>query len=187
MQGAVDLDQCESFTPSAQSPTSMRFDGFDESKVSMFYHLPDGRWIQALEGMRSAPETAHYLEVLRADVLERAIECGVWPIPADLLPDAPQASLSDPREEAANPPVPSRENTPGALPVPARVLAAAHVLVREGKKVTITAACARANVNRSWYSKHYREHAQMIKNLACGGLPTSVSKPDGSSDSWNDE
>ena len=103
---SVDLDHCVEWP--VMSPPRHQFDRNLELRAT-FYHTPDGQWIAPFH--RDLPD-AGYVEVTRHEVYTEMLEAGVWPIPAELLPEAPRAPLSDPGEGTANLPAPSGKSTP---------------------------------------------------------------------------
>ena len=141
-----------------------------------------GVWVEGVltdMGMtedKSAPLWERYRYEWRRVDFSRPAKCFLsWrlPFPPSLDQDirdqdqleAAQAAVSDPGEGMANPPAPSRENTPEASPIPVRVVNEAYALLAQGERVTIKAACEKANVNRSHFSALPRE-VNLIKALA---------------------
>lgn len=103
------------------------------------------------------------------------------------LREAPQAPLSDPARGTVNSSLTLKKSTPGDLPVPAKVLAAAIAMSKEGERVSVKAACERAGVDRSHYTKRYPDGAAIIKKMAAGDPLSRGSKQDGALEAWEDD
>ena len=106
---SVDLDHCIRHLV-APRPRHKYDRILDPSRTWLFARTPDGRWVQC------NPIGDWHEEVPKSEVYEVMLEAGYWPIPAELLPEAPQVPLSDPAREAANPPVPSMNGSSGTPP-----------------------------------------------------------------------
>ncbi len=97
-----------------------------------------------------------------------------------VAPDAPQAPVSDLGGGTANPSPPSRESTPEGDPISVKVISAAYALSRQGKPVSISAACEKAGVNRSHFVQRYPNEAKAVKAMATPDRqPIRGSKKDG--------
>lgn len=158
-EDAVDLVLCTRCNIPYRRPS--KFQEFDDRKVSVFYRTPADRWIQALEGLRQPEGTGFYLEVRREDVLERWCACGLWPIPAELSPDAPQASVSDPGEGTSNPSSPSRENPAATRENAEKLRSAMCKLGAKSEERSVKKGCLRRETGLS--EREYREAIELLK------------------------
>jgi len=102
------------------------------------------------------------------------------------MSNVPQASVGNSGEETANLSPPSGEKPPEADPIPVRVVNAAYALAKQGEKVSIKAACEKAVVNRSHFSRTYPEEARLIKRMSLRD-PMRGSKENGDMEAWEED
>ncbi|CAN5903275.1 hypothetical protein BH23PLA1_BH23PLA1_35630 [soil metagenome] len=101
-------------------------------------------------------------------------------------PEAP----ADPARRDDHEATPAEANPFHELSPPGKALAAAYDLKREGRPVTIKAACARARVDRSHLTNRYPEAVQLIKALGTPDRQLSRGWKDretGTMEAWNDD
>lgn len=131
----------------------------------------------------------HYVDTLKANLLaiNRKIASLQWTLAASPA-EAPQSPVSARGETPSDLSPPSGENPREAVSIPVRVIAAAYDLIRQGKAVTIKAACERAVVNRSHFSRTYHKEVELIKALAASSRdPLCGSKEKGNVEADEDD
>ncbi len=103
---SVDLTTCVRYRVEPRSYPPSRVP--DPLRTWYFDRMPDGRWILSHPSGDWPPT-----EVPKSEVRQSMLASGYWPIPAELLPEVPQAPASVPGVGTTDPSPPSRESTPG--------------------------------------------------------------------------